>query len=189
MTPRAAARVLDLRVAPPRVEPPPNSVETKRERRQRHEPVVPLWKSIRRKVLFWEVPTDTVRVSVFGPARTARSEAPRVTIYLHPPAAIESVETLARAFQHEAVLLGSSLINHPVARGAQLAIHLAVAHTAVTTPLGSCVWQGQPHRQTFDLVVPWEAPLGPATGVVSVGKDNVRIGVTVFQLPIEGEAG
>jgi serine/threonine protein kinase len=187
MTPLAAARVLGSRVAPPRAEPAPYSAQANRNRREQ-EPVLPLWKSIRRKVLFWQVPTDTIQVSVFGPSRTARSEAPRVTVYLHPPSATESVTTLARAFQHEAVLLGIGSINHPIQRGAYLAIHLAITHTAVTTPLGSCIWQGQPHRQTFDLVVPWEAPLGLATGVVSVGQENVRIGKIVFHLPIDGEA-
>jgi serine/threonine protein kinase len=152
-------------------------------------PQPPLWNSLRRKILFWQAPTDTVRVSVYGPAATARSEAPRLTIFLHPPAAVESVNTLARAFQHEAVLLGTGTLAQPLPRGVRLAVHLAVAHTVVTTPLGTFTWRGQPHRLTFDLVVPWEAPTGPVAGLVSVGKDDVRIGKMEFQLTIADRKG
>ena len=145
------------------------------------------WKSLKRKVLFWQEPADAIRVSVFGPATVARSESPRVTVYLYPPAAADSVATLARAFQQGAVLLGTTAISHPVVRGSRVAVHLAVAHAAVTSPLGKFKWQGQPQRVTFDLVVPWEAPGGPAAGVVSVGQDDVRIGKAEFSLLVREE--
>ena len=45
-------------------------------------------------------------------------------------------------------------------------------------------WHGQPHRLAFDLHVPWESPGGPAPGLVSVGRDNVRIGKVEFRLRI-----
>jgi hypothetical protein len=143
-----------------------------------------IWKRVKRKVLFWQAPTDTVRVGVFGPAAVAHSGAPRLTVFLYPPGAADSVATLARAFQHDAVLLGIGALAQPLARGARLTVHLAVAHTAVTTPLSTFAWQGQPHRLTFDLVVPREAPGGPVAGVVSVGKDDVRLGKAEFRLHI-----
>jgi hypothetical protein len=34
----------------------------------------------------------------------------------------------------------------------------------------------------FDLHVPWEAPSGPAPGLISIGRDDVRIGKTEFRL-------
>ena len=142
------------------------------------------WKALKRKVLFWQVPTDVVRVDVYGPAVVAHSQAPRLTVYLYPPAAADSVATLARAFQHEAVLLGTGTLAQPVARGARLAVHVAVDQAAVTSPLGALTWQGQPKKVTFDLVVPWEAAPGPVAGVVSVGKDDVRIGKAEFAFSI-----
>jgi hypothetical protein len=148
-----------------------------------------VWKRVKRNVLFWKAPTDPVRVGVFGPAVVAHSETPRLTVFLYPVGAAESVATLARAFRHDAVLLGTGAVAQPLARNAKLAVHVAVAHTAVTTPLCTFAWQGQPHRLTFDLVVPWEAPDGPAAGVVSVGQDDVRIGKVEFKLHVRPRKG
>lgn len=143
-----------------------------------------LWKAVRRKALFWRVPTDSIQVSVFGPEFTAHSETPRLTVFVHPPTAGESVQTLARAFHHDAVLLGTGPLGVEVSRGDLLSVHVAVAHTSVTNPMATASWKGQPQRLTFDLVVPWGAPVGPAAGVISVGRADVRIGKVEFHLPI-----
>jgi len=145
-----------------------------------------LWKRIRQKVLFWRTKGDAVQISVFGPSSVEHSQTPKLTVFLHSPAAAASVATLARAFHHDAELLGSSRVARAVARGGRLAVHLAVANIAVANPLGNCKWQGQPHRFTFDLVVPWEAPIGRAPGVVSIGRDDVRIGKVEFIISIFG---
>lgn len=145
-----------------------------------------IWRKIKQTVLFWQASTDAVHVGVFGPASVAHSDAPRLTVFLYPPAAAKSVTTLAGAFQHEAVLLGTGVLAQRIPRGAQLVVHLATAHAVVTTSLEMLVWQGQPHRMTFDLVVPWEAPAGPALGVVSIGQNDVRIGKAEFRLVVEG---
>ena len=141
-------------------------------------------KKVKRSVLFWQAPGDTVQVSVFGPPTVAHCQAPKFTIYLHNPAAAESVKTLARAFHHDAELLGSGSVAEGVSRGSRLDVHLAVEHIAVSNPLGGFNWKGQPHRMIFELVVPWEAPVGPASGVVSIGRDQVRIAALEFQVPI-----
>jgi hypothetical protein len=143
-----------------------------------------LWKSMKKKFLFWQTPTDFIQVGVFGPLAVAHSQAPRLTVFLYPPSAAESVGTLARAFQHEAVLLGTGSLAVEVVRGARLAVHLGVSHVAVSRPLTTFVWRGNPHRLAFDLTIPWEAPVGAAPGMISVGKDDVRVGKIEFQLPI-----
>jgi len=148
-----------------------------------------IWNRVKRKVLFWQTAGDTVQISVFGPRHTTHSEAPRLTVFLHAPSAAASVATLAHAFHHDAELLGTESLIQTVSRGEQLDIHLAVAHTSVTNPLGGFTWQGQPYRLTFDLVVPWEAPIGPARGVLSVGRSDVRIGKLEFTLAIRVRAG
>jgi serine/threonine kinase PknH len=150
------------------------------------QPAPILWKRMKQKVLFWQAKGDTVQISVFGPPAVARSQTPKLTVFLHSPAATVSVATLARAFHHNAVLLGSSSAAQAVTRGWRVAVHLAAAHIAVANPLRTCKWQGQPHRLDFELVVPWEAPIGPAHGVVSIGRDDVRIGKVEFVIPILG---
>jgi serine/threonine protein kinase len=150
------------------------------------QPAPVLWKRMKQKVLFWQEKGDTVQISVFGPPAVARSQTPKLTVFLHSPAATVSVATLARAFHHDAVLLGSSSAAQAVTRGWRVAVHLAAAHLAVANPLRTCNWQGQPHRLDFELVVPWEAPTGPAHGVASIGRDDVRIGKVEFVIPILG---
>ena len=59
----------------------------------------------------------------------------------------------------------------------------------MTNPLGGFRWQGQPQRQTFEFVVPWEAPVGIARGVISVGREEVRIGKLEFDIPIHDGNG
>jgi hypothetical protein len=41
----------------------------------------------------------------------------------------------------------------------------------------------------FDLHVPWESPGGQAPGLVSVGRENVRIGKAEFRLHIQPRKG
>jgi hypothetical protein len=49
---------------------------------------------------------------------------------------------------------------------------------------------GNPCRAEFDLVVPGEAPLGPAAGVVSVGRDEVvRVGKVEFPMVVTSDRG
>ncbi len=143
-----------------------------------------LWKKMKRKVLFWQTPGDQVQVSVFGPAEAAHAQTPTITVFLHSPSVAESVETLVRAFHHDAILLGTAPLARELIRGSHLDVHVTLAHTSVTNPLGAFKWQGQPHRLTFNLVVPWEAPIGSALGVVSIGHEEVRIGKVEFEIPI-----
>ena len=65
-----------------------------------------------------------------------------------------------------------------------VAVHFSVANAGVAKSTLNFVWRGQPHRLVFELHVPWEAPGGPAPGVVSVGIDNVRIGKVEFRLQL-----
>lgn len=143
-----------------------------------------LWKKVKRKVLFWQTPGDTVQVSVFGPAQVAHTQAPRLTVFVHSPSVAESVRTLARAFHHDAILLGSGPLAMELSRGSRLDVHVSIAHISVSNPLAGFNWRGQPHRLMFDLIVPWEAPVGPALGVVSIGHDDIRVGKVEFELPI-----
>ena len=147
------------------------------------------WKRLRRKVMFWKASTDTVWVRVYGPRAAARSEAPRVTVFLFPPHAADSVATLARAFDHAAELLGAGVLAREVGRGEELAVHLEVAGVSVTAPLRTVAWHGNPCRAEFDLLVPWEAPAGAAAGVVSVGQGDVRVGKAEFPLVVTADRG
>jgi hypothetical protein len=64
-----------------------------------------------------------------------------------------------------------------------------VAGLPVTRPLRTVEWQGGPCRAEFDLVVPWEAPVGPAAGLVSVGRGDVRVGKAEFPLVVTDDRG
>jgi hypothetical protein len=149
--------------------PPPDSV---------------LWKTVKRNLLFWQRPTETVQVSVFGPAAVAPGQSVKLAVFLHRPDAVASVRTLSRAFQHEAELIGAGFLTHEVPRGKELAVHLSVANAGVSRTLFACTWRGQPHRIGFDLHVPWESPGGPSPGLVSVGLNNVRIGKIEFRFNV-----
>jgi hypothetical protein len=148
-----------------------------------------LWRRLKRTVLFWKSPTDTVRVSVFGPVRLAPGATARVSVVLHTPDATESVRTLTRAVQHDAELLGTAAVVREVARDSELAVHLTVTNAGVNRSLIPVLWRGQPQRLTFDVHVPWESPGGPAPGLVSIGQDDVRIGKVEFRLHILPRTG
>jgi serine/threonine kinase PknH len=149
---------------------------------ERPPPASPLWKTLKRNLLFWQAATDVVQVSVFGPLAVLPGQQTRVTVYLHGPDAADSVRTLSRAFHHDSELIGSGFVAREVARDSQLAIHLSVMNAGVSKSLMNFIWRGQPQRLVFDLHVPWEAPSGPAPGLVSVGRNEVRIGKIEFRL-------
>jgi serine/threonine protein kinase len=143
-----------------------------------------LFKSIKRSLLFWKPHTDVVQVSVFGPPAVSPGQTARVTVYLHTPDAAGSVRTLSRAFQHDAELIGSGYAARQVPRAAEVGVHLFTSNAAAAKTLFTFTWRGTPHRVAFDVHVPWESPSGPAPGLVSVGRDNVRIGKVGFNLHI-----
>ncbi|HEY1190495.1 MAG TPA: hypothetical protein VGE74_22875, partial [Gemmata sp.] len=141
---------------------------------------LPVWKRLRRNVLFWQTPQDTVQVTVFGPFAATPGQTARVTVFLHTPDAAGNVRTLSRAFQHDAEQIGTGFLSCEVARATELAVHVSVANAGVGKTLLKCVWRGQPHRLGFDLHVPWECAEGRTPGLVSVGLDNVRVGKIEF---------
>lgn len=143
-----------------------------------------LWKKVKRNLLFWQPPTDPVVISVFGPATATPGNTIRVTVFLHHPDSADSVQTLSRAFQHDAELIGSGHLAREVAREATVAVHLSVMNAAASRSMMEIIWRGQPLRLNFDLHVPWESPCGLAPGLVSVGQTNVRIGKAAFNLSI-----
>lgn len=139
-------------------------------------------RKLKRNLLFWRIPTDTVWVSIYGPASSEPGGTARLFVCLHTPEATENVQTLSRAFQHDCELLGRGDVAHEVERDSELAVHLAVPHALPSRPMQSLTWRGQPVRLIYDLHIPWEAPDGETPGLVSVGRDNVRIGKIPFVL-------
>lgn len=149
--------------------PPPNSA---------------LWRKVKRNLLFWQAATDALSISVFCPPALTPGQAAKLTIYVHLTEATAAARTLARAFQHDAELMGAGHLIREVARESVLAVHLAVTNVGASRSMVEFVWRGQPQRLTFDLHVPWESPFGPAPGLVSLGLKNVRIGKAPFHLHI-----
>jgi serine/threonine protein kinase len=143
-----------------------------------------LWKRVKRNFRFWQAAKDTLWVSVFGPPGVTPGQTIKLTVYLHQPDAAAAVRTLARAFQHDAELIGTGMATGEVVRDTQLAVHLSVTNAAASKSLVRATWLGQPHRIVFDLHVPWESPAGPAPGLISVGQENVRVGKAPFSLHI-----
>jgi hypothetical protein len=143
-----------------------------------------LWKKVKRSLLFWQSPQDTLQVSVFGPKSVAPGQPAKLTVFLHTPETSDSVRTLSRAFHHDSELIGSGFLAQDVARDSELGVHLSVANAGVSKSLLTLTWRGQPHRLVVDLHVPWESPGGPAPGLVSIGRNNIRIGKVEFWLTL-----
>lgn len=143
-----------------------------------------LWKKMKRNLLFWQAPKDSLWVSVFGPPAVTPGQTIKLTVYVHQPDAADAVKTLSRAFQHEAELIGTGAVSREVARESRLVIHLSATNAAAAKSQIEVVWHGQPYRVIYELFVPWESPSGAAPGLISVGQNNVRIGKTAFNLHI-----
>lgn len=141
-----------------------------------------LWKKLKRNILFWRASQEIVQVSVFGPPSLTPGQPAKVSVYLHTPETSDSVNTLCRAFHHDAVLIGTGFVSREVVREEELGVHFSVANAGVSKSLQTFNWRGQPHRVVFELHVPWESPGGPAPGVVSIGSDSIRIGRIDFRL-------
>jgi hypothetical protein len=141
----------------------------------------PVWKKMKRNLLFWQAATDVVQVSVFGPAAATPGQAVKLSVFLHTRDAVANVQTLSRAFHHDAELIGTGFVSREIARAAELAVHVSVANAGVAKALLKCPWRGQPQRLNFDLHVPWESPEGDSPGLVSVGLDNLRVGKIEFR--------
>jgi hypothetical protein len=139
-----------------------------------------LWKKLKR--MFWQKPADTVQVSVFGPPTLTPGIPVVLAVYVHTPDSADSVRTLARALSRDAELIGTAPVGPQVARDTNLEVHLSVANAGVSKSLLAFVWRGQPQRLVFDLHVPWEAPSGLTPALVSVGREQVRIGKVEFSL-------
>jgi len=133
---------------------------------------------------FWKTQTEELQVSVFGPAGATPGQSVKLTVFVHVPSTADNVRVLARAFQHDADLIGTGFLTREVARAAQLAVHLSVANAGVGQAQQDFEWHGQPKRLVYELHVPWESPEGPAPGLVSVGTGDVRIGKIEFRLQI-----
>jgi serine/threonine protein kinase len=143
-----------------------------------------LWKKVKRSLLFWQAPQDNLRVSIFGPLSVMPGQPAKLTVFLHTAETTESVRTLSRAFHHDSELIGSGFVTQEVSRDTELGIHVSVANAGISKSLMTMTWRGQPHRLVFDLHIPWESPGGPAPGLVSIGRENIRIGKVEFWLTL-----
>lgn len=143
-----------------------------------------LWKKVKRNLLFWQPVTDSVQVSVFGPAAVAPGQTVKLTVYVHAPDVAGSVRTLSRAFQHDAELIATGRLAREVARSSELVVHMSVTNAGVDRTQLAFQWRGQPVRLVFELHVPWESPEGTAPGLVSVGFSSVRVGKIEFGLSV-----
>ncbi len=148
-----------------------------------------LWRKLKRNILFWRPPAQVLQVSVFGPASVSPGQSTILSVYVHSSNSQEAVRTLSRVFHQDAELLGTGLLVEEVPLQAELAVHLGIANAGVSQSLLRMTWRGQPHRSVFELHVPWEAPGGPSPGLVSVGRNNVRIGKIEFFLRILPRSG
>lgn len=143
-----------------------------------------VWGKLKRGLAFWKAPTEELQVSVFGPAGATPGQTVSLTVFVHVPSTADNVRVLARAFQHDADLIGTGFLTREVARAAPLAVHMSVANAGVGRAQHEFEWHGQPKRLVYELHVPWESPEGPAPGLVSVGTGDVRIGKIEFRLQI-----
>ena len=143
-----------------------------------------VWAKLKRGLAFWKVRTEQLQVSVFGPAAATPGQPVKLTVFVHVPSTADNVRVLARAFQHDADLIGTGFLAREVAHAVKLAVHLSVANAGVAQAQLEFDWNGQPKRLVYELHVPWESPEGPSPGLISVGAGDVRIGKIEFRLPI-----
>lgn len=142
------------------------------------------WRRLARSLMVWKAPRDVVQLSVFGPLEASPGQTVKVTVSVHTPDAAASSRTLARAFQHDAELIGTAFLDAEVARGADLDVRLSMPHAGVSKPVLRLVWRGQPHRLTFDVNVLWEAGTGVTEGEVSVSRKGAGLGGSPFRLRV-----
>jgi hypothetical protein len=134
--------------------------------------------------MFWQAPRDVIQISVFGPPEVRPGQTVKVSVNLHPPEAAESARTLARAFQHDAELVGTGFLTVEAVRGSELDVHLSASNLGVGRSALRFVWRGQPHRLMFELHIPWEAACGLTRGETEVFRKGASLGNTAFHMRV-----
>jgi serine/threonine protein kinase len=147
-------------------------------------PHVSFWKRLGRSLMFWQAPRDVIQISVFGPPEVRPGQTVKVSVNLHPPEAAESARTLARAFQHDAELVGTGFLTVEAVRGSELDVHLSASNLGVGRSALRFVWRGQPHRLMFELHIPWEAACGLTRGETEVFRKGASLGNTAFHMRV-----
>lgn len=135
----------------------------------------PLVRGLRKKLLFWTQPGDTVQISIFGAPEIAAGQRVNFLVYAHSPEASSSVVTLSRALRPESELLGVGFLDAPVKRGIDVNLHLALTCAGVAKSSVKFTWVGQTQPRTFEVFVPWESPSGLASGVITAGIDKTMV--------------
>jgi hypothetical protein len=132
---------------------------------------------VARSLMFWKKSADIVQLSIFGLPEVNPGQRTNFMVYAHVPELYGSVTTLCRALLADSELLGSAYVDEPVGHDTELVLHMALANAGVAKSLLNLTWVGQTTPKSFEVFVPWESPSGLASGVLSVGMDNRRVGV------------
>ena len=147
------------------------------------------WWRLARRFLPWARPSDTVQLSLFGPAELVPGQTYRFQVYVHPPEAFASVRTLSRAFQPDTGLRGAGYAAKPVPRASEIGLHLALARAGVAKSLVRFQWVGHTKPRAFEVYVPWESATGRACGLLTVGLDNHQTAEIPFEVTVLPRSG
>lgn len=118
---------------------------------------------------------------MFGPPALSPGATARLLVSVHPPAAEDSVRTLARATLPGCVRLAGGPADGPVGRGDAIGLHLAIRGGGVDRPAAGFTWRGRPRAERFEVRLPAGAT-GPLPASVSLTRNGASVGRVGFDL-------
>ena len=136
---------------------------------------------------WWEslfVKNDVVQFSLFGPPMIVPGRTSRLQLYVHPPAAFDSVRKLSRAFQPTTELIASVTSSDRPLRGREMTIQLNIENVGLSRSRVREIWSGQTRPWIFDLYVPWESHAGIARGQLIIAQATQLLGSSELSVQV-----
>ncbi|HLM56469.1 MAG TPA: toll/interleukin-1 receptor domain-containing protein, partial [Pyrinomonadaceae bacterium] len=131
---------------------------------------------------------EEISSTVYAPAQAAPGDGFLVQVFVHLPVQSAAVEELAKEADEDTRRAVADKLKKPVRRGTELAFHLQLPGLEVDEPAQTCLWEGEPARLQFGVIVPEDCKPRKLFGTVTVCENSVPVGHLKFMFKITGEA-
>lgn len=146
-------------------------------------PERPFVESVKRKLMFWKTWEDPVACTLLAPSGVLPGETATVQVVVHHTSRSEQARTLPD-------WRGTQELPQSIERGDSLGFNLTVRELEIGKPLGQVAWNGFSTATMFTLRVPPDWPPGQTLqGTLTIGRQQVPLGMLQFELPVASGQG
>ena len=129
-------------------------------------------------------PTDDVWCTAYSPPACAAGDTALVQVFTHRRTQSAAVRRMAVEFDGETMARGTTQLDRPVARGAQLTFVLSMKDAEVEPAVQQLIWRGEIASVQFSIAVPKSMAGRNLIGTVYVAEDAVPFGHLKFVIRV-----